>query len=156
MDHPSLLRQTFDLARKARQNGNHPFGALLADAHGNVVMAAENTVETEGDCTGHAELNLVRLASIRYRPAELAQLTLYTSTEPCAMCAGAIYWSGIGKVVYGLSEEGLRDLTGNHPQNPTLSLPCREVFARGQRAIEVIGPLLEHEAQKVHTGFWQK
>lgn len=156
MDHPSLLRQTFDLARKARQNGNHPFGALLADAHGNVVMAAENTVETEGDCTGHAELNLVRLASIRYRPAELAQLTLYTSTEPCAMCAGAIYWSGIGKVVYGLSEEGLRDLTGNHPQNPTLSLPCREVFARGQRTIEVIGPLLEDEAQKVHTGFWQK
>lgn len=71
------------------------------------------------------------------------------------MCAGAIYWSGIGRVVYGLSEERLLALTGNHPENPTLRLPCREVFARGQRTIKVIGPLLEDEAAAVHAGFWR-
>ena len=70
------------------------------------------------------------------------------------MCAGAIYWAGIGRLVYGLSESRLLALTGSHPENPTLALPCREVFARGQRAIEVAGPLLEDEAAAVHAGFW--
>ena len=70
------------------------------------------------------------------------------------MCAGAIYWCGIGRVVYGLSEARLLELTGSHPENPTLSLPCREVFARGQRMVEVIGPALEDEAAAVHAGFW--
>ena len=70
------------------------------------------------------------------------------------MCAGAVYWSGISRVVYALSEERLLAMTGNHPENPTLSLPCREVFARGQRGIEVIGPLLEDEAAAAHLGFW--
>jgi hypothetical protein len=86
--------------------------------------------------------------------AELARCTLYTSTEPCAMCAGAIYWTGIGRVVFALAETGLSRYTGSHTQNPTLDLPCREVFARGQKPIVVAGPLLEDEAGKVHEGFW--
>jgi tRNA(Arg) A34 adenosine deaminase TadA len=84
----------------------------------------------------------------------LGRATLYSSAEPCAMCAGGIYWSGIGRVVYALSEHRLLEITGAHPANPTLSLPCREVFARGQRHIEVLGPLLEDEAAEVHRGFW--
>ena len=72
------------------------------------------------------------------------------------MCAAGIYWTGIGRVVYGLSEARLLELTGNHPENPTLSLPCREVFARGQRHIEVIGPALEEEAAAAHAGFWHR
>jgi tRNA(Arg) A34 adenosine deaminase TadA len=95
-----LLRAAVALAWQARANGNHPFGALLADGNGQVLLTAENSVVTESDVTGHAETNLVRLASAAYTSAELADLTLYTSTEPCAMCAGAIYWSGIGAVVY--------------------------------------------------------
>ena len=71
------------------------------------------------------------------------------------MCAGAVYWSAISRVVYALSEARLLKLTGSHPQNPTLSLPCREVFARGQRGIEVIGPALEEEAAAAHVGFWR-
>jgi tRNA(Arg) A34 adenosine deaminase TadA len=86
--------------------------------------------------------------------AELAKCTLYTSTEPCAMCAGAIYWTGIGRVVFALAETGLSRYTGSHTENPTLDLPCREVFARGQKPIVVAGPLLEDEAGKVHEGFW--
>ena len=72
------------------------------------------------------------------------------------MCAGAIYWAGIGRVVYGLSERRLRSLTKDHPENPTLDLPCRTVFASGQRKTEVVGPLLEDEAAALHESFWAR
>ena len=142
------------MAGAARDHGNHPFGSLLADADGNVVLEAENTVVTEADATGHAETNLGRLASRRYPRETLRGMTLYTSTEPCAMCSGAIYWSGVGMVVYALAESALADLTGPDPENTTLRLPCREVFARGQRAVEVRGPFPLPEAVAVHEGFW--
>lgn len=119
-----------------------------------MLLEAHNSVLTEHDCTGHAETNLMRAASRRYERDFLATCTLYTSTEPCAMCAGAIYWGRVGRVVYALSELALRAMTSDDPQNPTFSLPCREVFARGSRPVEVIGPLIEDEARQVHLGFW--
>jgi tRNA(Arg) A34 adenosine deaminase TadA len=149
-----LLRRAVAISVSAVEHGNHPFGALLTDASGAIVLEAENTVTTDRDVTGHAETNLVRLASGRFTPAELAAFTLYTSCEPCAMCSGAIYWAGIGRVVYALSEEGLLALTGSHPENPTLNLPCRVVFAAGQGTVEVSGPQLEDEASAPHRGFW--
>ncbi len=147
-----LLRRAIALAASARQHGNHPFGALLADENGQILLEAENTVITENDATGHAETNLVRLASRQFSPESLAKYTLYTSTEPCPMCSGAIFWSRIGRVVYALSEEQLYAMTGDSPES--LKLPCREVFARGGRSVEVLGPLLEAEAVRVHEGFW--
>jgi tRNA(Arg) A34 adenosine deaminase TadA len=149
-----LLRRAFRLADLARERGNHPFGALLADADASVLIEAENTVVSDADCTGHAETNLVRQACRTLTHAVLATATVYTSTEPCAMCAGAMYWAGISRVVFGLRESELRALTGADPRNSTLALGCREVFARGQRPIEVIGPVLEDEARAVHEGFW--
>src|SRR3982074_1160774 len=89
-------------------------------------------------------------------PEILSAATIYSSAEPCAMCAGAIYWAGIGRLVYGLSEHRLRGLTGIPPENPTLDLPCREVFKSGQRPTEVVGPLLEDEAAAPHEGVWDK
>jgi tRNA(Arg) A34 adenosine deaminase TadA len=151
-----FLHRAIALAERARANGRHPFGALIVAPPGEVLAAAENrTIGPDCDATGHAELETVRAASRRHGPATLAAATLYSSAEPCAMCAGAIYWSGIGRVVYGLSETRLLALTGDHPENPTLRLPCREVFARGQRPVEVIGPLLEDEAAAAHAGFWR-
>lgn len=152
--HEDLLLQAVAVARQARAHGNHPFGSLLANAAGKVLLTAENTVVTESDATGHAETNLVRLASRRYTQPELAELTLYTSTEPCAMCSGAIYWSGIGAIVYALAEESLYEMTGADAENPTLVLPCRTVFAAGQRPVRVQGPFELAEAVDVHAGFW--
>jgi tRNA(Arg) A34 adenosine deaminase TadA len=150
------LRRAIALSERARTNGRHPFAALIVAPSGEVLAAAENrAIGPDCDATGHAELEAVRAASRHHSPEALAAVTLYSSAEPCAMCAGAIYWSGIGRVVYGLSEERLLALTGNHPENPTLRLPCREVFARGQRAIEIIGPSLEDEAAAAHAGFWR-
>jgi tRNA(Arg) A34 adenosine deaminase TadA len=146
------LRAAIALARRAREHGNHPFGAVLADESGAVLLEAENTVVTMRDCTGHAETTLVREASRQFGPEQLATCTLYTSTEPCAMCAGAIHWSGVGRVVYAQSAARLYAIVGPAPEQ--LDLPCREVFARTGRPIEVLGPELEDEASAVHEGFW--
>ena len=153
-----FLRQSIEVARRAREHGNHPFGAVLVDAKGTLLLEAENTVVTQRDCTGHAETNLMRLASQHFDEDFLRGCTLYTSTEPCAMCSGAIYWGGVGRMVFALSEGALHELTGADPENPTLSLPSREVFARGQRPVEVLGPALELDApaRAVHAGFWHK
>ncbi|MFJ2982344.1 MULTISPECIES: nucleoside deaminase [unclassified Pseudomonas] len=151
-----LLRQSIRLSEQARERGRHPFAAIVADASGRVIASAgNNSMPPEGDPTQHAELVAAALAAKVLPPQALAECTLYTSAEPCCMCAGAVYWTGIGRVVYALSEHTLLGLTGAHPENPTFSLPCREVFARGQRDIHVHGPLLEDEAATAHRGFWK-
>ena len=149
-----LLRQAIEVAQRARDAGNHPFGAVLASAGGEILLEAENTVTTGRDVTGHAELNLVRLASGRYEMDELAETTLFSSTEPCAMCAGGIYWSGIGRVVYALAESRLGEFTGADPENPTMHLSAATVLSAGQRPIVVEGPADLPEAAAVHAGFW--
>lgn len=147
----SWIRRAIELSLRSRETGKHPFGALVVDAGGRLLAEGFNAFDS--DCTGHAEMNALRAAHA-FDPAALPGATLYSSAEPCAMCAGAIYWSGIGRVVYALSETRLLEITGPHPENLTLSLPCREVFARGQRNVEVRGPMLEKEAARVHEGFW--
>jgi tRNA(Arg) A34 adenosine deaminase TadA len=151
-----FLRKSFEVARRAVSHGNHPFGAILVDQNRTVLLEAENGYMPEHDGTAHAERLIATQACTTLSPEILRNATLYSSAEPCAMCAGAIYWAGIGRLVYGLSEHRLRAVTGNHPENPTLDLPCREVFVRGQRATEVLGPLLEDEAEVLHAGVWTK
>lgn len=150
---PRHLLRAVELARQSRTRGDHPFGCVVTGADGRVLSEAGNTVVTTGDPTGHAELNAVRgIGSLT--SAELAAATLWTSTEPCAMCAGGIYWAGIGRVVFALAESELLGLTGDDPRNPTMALPCRAVFAAGSRAVVVEGPVDVREARAVHAGFW--
>jgi tRNA(Arg) A34 adenosine deaminase TadA len=151
-----FLRRSFEVARRALTHGNHPFGAILVDGSQNVLLEAENGYMPARDGTAHAERLLATQACTTLSPKVLKGATLYSSAEPCAMCAGAIYWAGIGRLVYGLSERRLRGVTGNHPENPTLDLPCREIFESGQRPTEVLGPLLEDEAEALHEGVWNK
>ena len=154
LDHERFLRLTFALAEKSRGEGNHPFAAILVGPDGDVLMEAMNAFGVEGDSTGHAERVLMTRASIAYGAEFLSRCTLYANAEPCAMCAGAAYWAGIGRVVHGMSEKALKALIGPHPENLTLDLPCRAVFAAGQREVEVVGPLLTEESAKAHEGFW--
>lgn len=154
-DDERYLRLCFDVARRSRADGRHPFGAILVGPDGAVLLEQGNGVSgDEPDLTAHAERLLASTASRRFGAALLAACTLYSSAEPCAMCAGAIYWAGIGRVVYGQSEHGLKSQTGAHPENPTLDLPCRTVFAAGQRQVDVTGPLLEEEAATLQADFW--
>lgn len=147
------LRRADQVARRAMAMGRHPFGAVLVAPDGETVLAEQGNIDT----VQHAEATLARHASLTHPAEYLAQCTLVTTFEPCAMCAGTIYWANIGRVVYGAEESALLALTGAHPENPTLSLPCREVFARGQKKIEVIGPVPEvaDEMIATHRGFWE-
>ena len=146
------LRRANAIARAAMDAGHHPFGALLVAPDGDTVLLEQGNV----DSVDHAEAVLAREAARRHPAALLWDCTLVTSVEPCAMCAGTQYWAHIGALVYGLSERDLLAHTGAHPENPTLDLPCREVFARGQRTVDVVGPLIEDEAAAPHRGFWQR
>jgi tRNA(Arg) A34 adenosine deaminase TadA len=155
LSHEALLRRAFAVAAAACARGDHPFGAILVGPDGAILIEQGNGFASEGrDRTAHAERMLASLASRRYDASFLAACTLYSSAEPCAMCAGAIYWAGIGRLVYGQSEAGLKAMTGAHEENPTLDLPCRTVFASGQRDVEIIGPLLEDEAAALQRDFW--
>ncbi|OGV70375.1 MAG: hypothetical protein A3K19_27075 [Lentisphaerae bacterium RIFOXYB12_FULL_65_16] len=144
----AYLRKSFRLALSAREKGNHPFGALLVAADGNL-LAAENTVKTDRDPLAHAEMTLVRRAVREWDAARRGSATLFASTEPCAMCAGAIYWAGVRGIVYGLSAEELGRLT-----HGSLVVPCREVLVHARDPVEIVGPLLSDEARRVHAGAW--
>jgi len=148
LDHERFVQAAIDEAAAAQAAENPPFGAVLVDdASGTVLDRAGNTEGRTGDCTGHAETNLVRVASREYAPERLERTTLYASTEPCAMCAGAIFWARIGRVVFGLRAERLYDMKGDAGRQ--LALSCEDVLARGNHEVEVIGPVLEDEAAAV-------
>jgi len=154
LDDKVYIQRAIKIAQRARDKGNHPFGALLVDENGQILIEAENTVVTGNDSTGHSETNLMRLASEKFDGDYLAKCTIYTSTEPCPMCCGAIFWSNVRRVVYGLSAEKLYELVGWDSEE-ILHLPCREIFEGGHKKIEVVGPILEDEAREVHLGFWK-
>jgi tRNA(Arg) A34 adenosine deaminase TadA len=146
------LRRANAVAERAMGLGRHPFGAILVAPDHETVLAEQGNV----DSVNHAESVLARTVAQNFAPDYLWRCTLVTTVEPCCMCAGTQYWANIGRVTYGMTEERLLELTGNHAENPTMSLPCREVFARGQKAVQVIGPVPEVEAEiaALHAGFW--
>lgn len=144
---------------KAVKNGSMPFGACIADATGKILVKAHNGSQAKherggsGDVTRHAEMEAIR--SMTDIP-NAGECTLYASTEPCVMCAGAIYWSGVGRVVFGASSAKLEHLSG--PGG--FDIPVKQLYDMGRpgtRKIEVVGPLLEDEAMKIHkeSGIWR-
>ena len=149
-DDEIFVTKTYQLAQSAQEKGNHPFGALLV-VDGEIVLTAENSVVSDNDVTRHAELNLVSKASQALDPATLADSILYTSTEPCAMCTGAIFWAGISKVVYGCSAVTLGEIAGGG-----FVVPCRELlkYGRKEREISILGPILEDQGAAIHRNFW--
>ena len=149
----ALLQRAQALAERAVAQGHHPFGALLVGPDHQTVLMEQGNV----DSVNHAEAVLAREAARRFTPDELWGCTLVTTVEPCAMCAGTQYWAHIGRVIFGMEERELLRLTGNHAENPTLDLPCREVFARGQKDVRVIGPVpaMAEAIAATHRNFWQ-
>lgn len=149
-EHYPYIRECIRLAQQAKEMGNHPFGSLIVK-DGEILLKAINTIFSENDIAQHPEIVLARSAASQYDADFLADCTLYTSTEPCAMCTGAIYWSGIGRIVYACSEARLSQMTSGG-----LHIPSREILAAGERKVEVIGPVLENEAVEVHRDFWDR
>lgn len=157
--HLNVLRRAIELSDQARRNGNDPFGALLADEDGNILLEAENSAVSDRTTTAHAEMNLVSDASQRFTPDELSKLTLYSSCEPCAMCAGAIFFTGIRRIMYALSGDALAKLwkEGSEVPPALLDLECRYVFSCCKdHPTQVVGPLLEEEALIPHANYWER
>ncbi|MEV6288043.1 nucleoside deaminase [Kribbella sp. NPDC051770] len=98
-----LLRRAIALSATAIESGNPPFGSLLADADGNVLAEDHNTSVTGNDITAHPELKLALWAARNLSAEAAASTTMYTSCEPCGMCAGALERSGLGRVVYAMT-----------------------------------------------------
>ena len=147
------LRTANAVARDAAAHGHHPFGAVLVGPDDRILMRQGNI-----DTVRHAETELARRAAAAYPPEFLWTCTLVSTGEPCAMCTGTLYWANIGRLVYGYEEAKLLALTGNHPENPTLSLRSRIVLGSGQKKIEVLGPFpeIEDELLAPHRDFWKR
>jgi tRNA(Arg) A34 adenosine deaminase TadA len=152
MDHERFIRRTIELAESAKEKGNHPFGAILV-LDDEIVLESENTVVTKRNFTHHAETNLMNAFAERtgtWTAEEIKRIVLYTSTEPCAMCCGAIFWGGIKNVCYGCPCEALGDIAGDD-----FLVPCRSLLYKSKtEPVKVDGPILLEEAVKVHHGFW--
>lgn len=147
--HKKHIRECIELAKSATKKGNHPFGALLVHKE-KVILKAENTVITDHDVTQHAELRLVSQASRKFSEDVLKESILYTSTEPCAMCFGALFWAGIQKVVFGCSSKTLGKLAKGS------FILFKKNVRLEMKKVSLIGPVLEEEAKKVHEDFWTK
>jgi tRNA(Arg) A34 adenosine deaminase TadA len=147
------LKQANKVAQGAMDDGHHPFGAILVAADNETVVMEQGNI----DSVAHAESTLAQRGAKQFSSDELWGMTLYTTAEPCVMCAGTQYWANIGRMVYGMSERQLLDLTGNHRENPTLDVPSRYIFSRGQKAIRVWGPIdaVVEEIAALHVAFWK-
>ena len=150
-----LLRRAIEMSKRAVADGERPLGAVIADPNGEILVEVYGRGAALKDLTAHAETSAVRALGGRFDRDLLAACTLYSSTEPCAMCAGAIYWSNIRRVVFGLSEQRLRALRNVNAATSALTIGCADVLATGGHPITVIGSVLEDEALKPHLGFWQ-
>lgn len=137
------LQLAIDASAAAAANGDGPFGATLVSADGHQHLVAANNVKTAADCTGHAEMNVLREAQKQWGLPKLRSATLYASGEPCAMCAGALFWAGVSRVVYGATQADVIRLLGASPAMPSNS---RMTLAGAQPAVRIDGPLLNDEA----------
>lgn len=149
------LRRAITLSHLGAERGNRPFGAVIVDADHTVLAEVWNSNGETGDCTAHAEVNAVREVSPKVSREVLAGATLYSSAEPCVMCAGAIFWSNIGRVVFGIDAQCLRILRGERPEQRDAELSCRDVFNSSPHLIECVGPALVSEASQAHNGYWK-
>jgi tRNA(Arg) A34 adenosine deaminase TadA len=149
-----LLRKSLAVAQRSMEKENLPFGCLLADAEGNVLEEGENTVITSDDSIGHCEINLIHQLAGKYSSTFLNKCTLYASTEPCPMCAAAIFWSGIGRVVYAIGKESFNAIAQTNNPAHILSMSANDLLKHGERKVIVEGPLLEEEAASFYKAIF--
>ena len=146
------LARTQQVAQRAVDMGHHPFAAILVGPDQETVLMEQCNIDT----VNHAESTLARMAATNYTPDFLWSCTLYTNVEPCCMCTGTAYWANIGRIVFGMTEHDLLHCTGNHSENPTMSVPARYVLDHCQKPVDLIGPVPELAADLIEQQrqFW--
>lgn len=149
-DDKYYVRKAINLAYQAKSKGDNPFGSILVDDQGNILMEDENTQVTENDITGHPELKIAKRAAAKYDKEFLSKCTMYNSAEPCTMCTGAIYWSGIKRIVFGISKQRLNEIKNDGVGSINYSI--HELLGNSTKDIEVVGPMedMQAEVEKPH------
>jgi tRNA(Arg) A34 adenosine deaminase TadA len=147
-----FLRRAIALAGEAKSSGNPPFGSLLVDSGGNVLVELTNTTASDNDLSAHPELKAAVWAARNLTPEQALTTTLYTSSENCAMCSGAFVLAGLGKLVFSVSGEQLREIRGTAYSRPTTAASSRSIFEQANYPITVIGPEISDEGRVVHLG----
>jgi tRNA(Arg) A34 adenosine deaminase TadA len=146
-----LIRETFKLALKAKQRGDFPFGAILVK--NNIILAKESDKSyTQSDPTKHAELNLISKYCKKKKLISLEGYSLYSSTEPCNMCAGAIHWARISRIIYSVPQKDLNKLS-----KVPKKIPCEKIInscinQNTKKAI-IIGNILKKEGLNILKDF---
>ena len=148
-----LLRAALAVARRSMDKGNLPFGCLMADKEGNVIEEGENTVVTTGDSIAHCEINLVHKLAGKFDFEFLESCTVYASTEPCPMCTAALFWAGIGRIVYALSKERYHSIARTTNPSHLFDLSAEKLLSYAKRPVQISGPLLEAEAAELYTAW---
>ena len=138
------MRSAFELAREAIDRGDRPFGTVLVHDD-RVVMADSNHVLTENDIRRHPELHLAYRACREHDPSTRAEMVMYTSTEPCPMCASGMAQAGFGRVVYSVGSDEIAEFTDNEP-----SIRSAEIL---DGITDVVGLVLNDEGRKIHNEF---
>lgn len=148
-DHERFMKECIDLAKQAMEQGDPPFGSVLV-RNGEVIAGDHNRTASENNFMLHAELNILEDALQEFGPGVFPECTLYSSNEPCPMCAGAIYWSGVRNIIYGMSGKTLMDIRGWG-----LHASGHEVMMQGTDVVTVVPGILADEIQAIHEGFWK-
>lgn len=139
------MRLAIEASRQALEAGDMPYGATLVSPAGQVLLTERNRQNTAQDCTAHAEMVLVREAARQLGAEALQGATVYASGEPCAMCAGAMYWAGVGRVVWAAPQPDMADLLGG----ALLPARCADLLGEGSPPVPVTGGVLQDEAMAV-------
>ncbi len=131
------------LALEEAKKGDAPYGAVIVKDN-QVIARNHNTVKRDSDPSAHAEINVIRSLTARLKNPSLEGYIIYTTGEPCPMCASACVWTGISEIIYGASIEDL--VSVNQSQ---INISCEEVIAQSVRKIKVTKGVLRQECLKL-------
>ncbi|MCT4686131.1 nucleoside deaminase [Vallitalea sp.] len=143
----AFMIEAINMAKEAREKGNEPFGAILVKDN-KIVMRASNQIFSGSDPTYHAEIGLIRDFCRTNNTSDLSEYTLYTSCEPCCMCAGAMVWSKLGKMVYSVTHDQLAEIAGSN-----IMISSEEIFENSPNKPTVLPKLLNEEGLEVFDGY---
>ena len=135
-----FMTLAMNLAAQAAQAGEVPVGAVIV-VQDRIIARAHNLTEKLTDVTAHAEMQAITSASNFIGGKYLKDCTLYVTLEPCQMCAGALYWSQIGKIVFGATD---------------LQRGCEVMGTTLHPKTKIMGGILEDEAASLLQQFFQK
>ena len=131
------------LALEEAKKGDSPYGAVIVKDD-KVIALAHNTVKIDSDPSAHAEIKVIRSLTTKINNPYLEGYIIYTTGEPCPMCAAACVWTGISEIVFGASIQDLIEV--NQSQ---INISCEEIIAKGFRKIKVTKGILKEECLKL-------